>query len=294
MFWIVYTILAALFMAIVNIVDKYLLSKLVAKPIVPVMILGIVGGISAIVVFAIKGLTHLTPIHLTLAFICGILYVFMVFFYFKAVKIEDISTIIPLYYLSPLYILLIAWIFLDERFTASKYLGIVLIVSMAIFISMKNIRTIHISKALWFIILSSVSIAIVQVITKYLLNTNDFWTVFAYIRLSAFIALIPVYWFKYPELKLQYRTGGLKPIGIITANETLTLLSVILGTAATAIGFVTLVNALSSIQPFFVLIFTIGLSLFYPHILKEELTKSRVILKFIAIILMFIGILLIK
>jgi transporter family protein len=194
MSWIAYTIIATFFMAIVNIVDKYLLSKLVAKPVVPVMILGLVGAISAVVIFAIRGLTYLSPAHLLLAFICGILYIFMVFFYFKAVKIEDISRIIPLYYLSPIYILLIAGMFLGERFTASKYFGILLIVSMAIIISTKDIRAFHISKAFWYIVISSMSVAIVQVITKYLLNTNEFWTVFAYIRLSAFIVLIPIYW----------------------------------------------------------------------------------------------------
>jgi drug/metabolite transporter (DMT)-like permease len=293
MSWIAYTIIATFMMAMVNIIDKYLLSKLVAKPVVPLMALGFVGGISAVVIFAIRGFSILSPFHLSLAFICGILYIFMVFFYFQAVKIEDISRIIPLYYLSPIYILFIAWIFLGERFPASKYVGILLIVSMAIVISMKNIRVFHLSRALWFIVLSSLAGAIIQVITKYLLNHNEFWTVFAYIRLSAFIVLIPVYWLQYRDLKLQFQTGGIKPFGIIAANETLTLVSVILSTAATAIGFVTLVNALSSVQPLFVLLFTIGLSIFYPQILKEELTKSGIIIKFIAIILMFIGVMLV-
>ncbi|MFB3895797.1 MAG: EamA family transporter [bacterium] len=293
MSWIAYTLIATFLMAMVNIIDKYLLSKLVAKPVVPLMVLGLVGAISAVIIFLIRGFSILSPFHLILAFICGILYVCMVFLYFQAVKIEDISRIIPLFYLSPIYILFIALIFLGERFTASKYLGILLIVSMAIVISMKDIRAFYLSKALWYIVLSSFAGAVIQVITKYLLTQNEFWTIFAYIRFSAFIALIPIYWVNISELKSVYRSTGFKPIGLIIGNETLTLVSTILGTAAIAVGFVTLCNALSSVQPLFVLLFTITLSIFSPQILKEELTKSGILVKFIAIILMFIGVLLI-
>ncbi|MCX7919161.1 MAG: EamA family transporter [bacterium] len=294
MTWLVYTLIATLLISIVNIIDKYLISKLGVKPLVPVMILGLIGAISAGVILAIEGFVILAPVHLWLAFICGILFILNVYFYFEAVKIEDISRIVPLYYLSPIYILVIAWFFLGERFSASKYIGILLIVSMAIVISMKDFKSFRMSRAFWYMILASVAVSIVQVITKYLLNSNEFWPVFAYIRLGAFVALIPVYWTKYPELKRQYQTAGKKPFGIIVVNETVTLFSLILYTAAIAVGFVTLVNALSATQPLFVLMFSVLLSLWYPQILKEELSKSGILIKLVAIILMFIGIMLIR
>jgi hypothetical protein len=56
---------------------------------------------------------------------------------------------------------------------------------------------------------------------------------------------------------------------------------------------VTLVNALASVQPFFVLAFAVALSIFYPKILKEEIGRSAVALKLIAIAMMFAGVILI-
>ena len=52
-------------------------------------------------------------------------------------------------------------------------------------------------------------------------------------------------------------------------------------------------NSLSSVQPFFVMLFAIVLSVFYPKILKEEITGQAVLVKSVAIMLMFAGAILI-
>jgi hypothetical protein len=80
---------------------------------------------------------------------------------------------------------------------------------------------------------------------------------------------------------------------ILTKNETFNLFGVLFITIAVSIGYITLVNALSSIQPFSILLFAVILSIFFPFILKEEIGKSIVAQKLIAIILMFIGAILI-
>jgi len=71
------------------------------------------------------------------------------------------------------------------------------------------------------------------------------------------------------------------------------LFGILFSIIATSISYVTLVNALSSVQPFFVLLFTVLLSIFFPHIIKEEINKSIMFLKVLAIILMFIGVILV-
>ena len=75
MSWILFSILAALVWAIVNLVDKYILTKWVRKPIVPVMILGIIGLIASFIVYLIKGIAALSYFNLFLAFIAGVFYI---------------------------------------------------------------------------------------------------------------------------------------------------------------------------------------------------------------------------
>jgi len=287
--WILFSILAALTWSIVNTVDKYVLTKWVRKPIVPVMILGVIGLIASIFVYFIYGFSELSYINILLALISGFFYILMSLFYFKAVKTEEISRVIPLFYLTPLFILIFASIFLREFFAPIKYLGIFLLVMGAFVISSKKITKISFGKAFWLMILSSLSLAINQVITKYLLGFADFWTIFSWTRIGTIVVLIPVYLIYFPDILSTVKEHGKKVIGVISLNESLNVVGVIFITIATSVGYITLVNSLSAIQPLFVLIIAVFLSIFHPRILKEEISKSTVLLKLVAIILMFAG-----
>ena len=289
MSWLLFSLLAALVWAIVNINDKFILTKLVTKPIVPLMILGFISLIAAGIIYLVKGLPYLSAFNLFLAFIAGILFVLMNLFYFKAVQLEEISRVIPLFYISPIFILILAWFFLGEIFTTISYAGIFLLIAGAILISVRHPFKITVGKAYWFMILSTLSLASNQVISKYLLGIADFWTVFAYVRIASFIALIPIFFIYFPYLAENIRVKGSKVLGFVSFNESMNLVGVIFITVAASTGFVTLVNTLSSIQPLFVFVFAVLLSLFFPKIIKEELNKPTLALKLVAIILMIIG-----
>ncbi|PIU98266.1 hypothetical protein COS61_02345, partial [Candidatus Wolfebacteria bacterium CG03_land_8_20_14_0_80_40_12] len=182
--WVIFSILAALCWAIVSIVDKYVLTKWVRKPIVPVMILGIIGLLASLFIYLFHGFSPLSYLNIIWAFVAGVLYILSMLFYFKAAKIEEISRIAPLWYLTPVFVLILAAIFLGEVFPLIKYLGIFLLVTGAIIISLKNLEKISIGRAFWFMILASLVLSGEAVITKHLLNFTDFWTVFAYIKIG--------------------------------------------------------------------------------------------------------------
>jgi len=293
MLWVVYSFLAALFWATASTLDKYILSKWVKNPIVSTMIFGIIGLIASILIYFVKGYSEISSMNLFLAFVGGLTYVIATILYFEAVKIEEISRISALAYFSQLFVTIFAAVFLREVFTSTIYAGILLILAGAILISSKDIAKItkiRPSKAFWLMMLSSAMIAVVAILTKYLLEYADFWTVFSYTRgIGTFIALIPVFYFKYPELKALAKEHGKKAVGAISISGIFTMLGSLVITIAASTGPVTLVNAISMTRPFFVLLFATVLSIFYPKILREELGKSAIILKVAAIILMFIG-----
>ncbi len=293
MSWILFSILAALVWAIVNTVDKYVFTKWIRKPVIPLMILGLIGLVASFFVHLFHGFSYLSYFNIVLAFVTGILYVLSMLFYFKAVKIEEISRVVPLFYLTSLFVSILAAVFLGEIFTPVKYLGIFLLVVGAVSISSKNFIKFGFGKAFWLMIAASLVLSVNVIITKYLLDFADFWTIFSYVRIGAFFALIPIFCFSFKDLISTVREHGKKVIVVISLNEILNLVGVLLITIAMTKGYVTLVNALSSVQPFFVLLIAIILSVFYPKILKEEIGKSAVLLKLIAITLMFVGVILI-
>ena len=287
--WVLFSVLSAFAYAIVNLVDKYVLTNWIKNPIIPILIQGVVGLIAGIVIYFIFGFSDLSYINIFLAFMSGIFYILSAWFYFKAVKIEEISRIIPILYLAPLFILILASIFLGEFFAPIKYLGIIFLIIGAILISAKKITNISFNKSFWLMILAAFLLSLNQIVTKYLLAFADYWTIFSWTRIGIIIALIPAFFFCYKDLLLTVKEHGKKVIAVVSLNESLAIVGVILITIASSIGYITLVNAMSSFQPLFVLIFAVFLSIFYPKIIKEEIGKSTIMLKFTAIVLMIAG-----
>ena len=141
-------------------------------------------------------------------------------------------------------------------------------------------------------IFSSFAYAVHMVITKYLLKFADYWRVFFFIRMGIFIALIPVFFRFLPEIRSIINKYGKKVFVVIAANEMLGLAGNFFFIVAASIGYVTLVNALSSLRTFFVFFIALILSFFYPHIIKEEKERKIIYLKLTAIVFMVTGFLL--
>jgi len=294
MLWAIFSVLAALSWAIVAIFDKYVLTKFVKNPLIPLIFLGIMSAIASTLVYFFHGWSDISTINILVAFAAGISFVCAVLFYLKATKIEEISRIVPLIYLAPIFTLLFAGLFLGEVFTLTKYTGIFLLVAGAVVISSKNLVNITLGKAFWLMLLADVLFSVNYIITKYLLNFADYWTVFSYTRVGIVIAAIPIAYLNFDDLYSAVCKHGKRAITAFSLDETFRVLGALLVTVAASFGPIALVNALASVEAFFVLAFAILLSRFYPKILKEKIGKSTIFLKFIAILLMFLGTILIS
>jgi len=288
MSWIFFTLLAISIWSVGNIVDKYALTKWIRNPIVSVIFYGIVYLPVIFLIYEFHGFSSLSNINIVLAFTAGIINIFAIFFYFKAVKIEEISRVVPLIELTPLFVSILAALFLGEIFNVTKYVGMILLIFGAIIISSKNLKMTF-GKAFWFIILFCLITAINSIIVKYVLNFADYWTIILYTRMGTVFAVIPIIYFNFHELKSATKECSKKAIGAIVLNEFFMLIGGISFIIAISTGFVTLTNALASIQPLFVLMFAVILSIFYPNILEEEISQSTVLTKFIAIAFLFAG-----
>ncbi|MFU8798213.1 MAG: EamA family transporter, partial [Gammaproteobacteria bacterium] len=265
MSWISLSILAAAIWSIVNVLDKLMLTKWSIRPILPVLAMGIIGFITSIGIFIFHPVAYLPLPLIGLAFIAGFCYFATAYFYFYAVKWEDISKVIPLLYLTPLWIAIIAHFFLNEHLRAHQYMGISLLIAGAIVISTKTFEIPRLNKALLGAVLSCLFFAFNQVITKYLLQYTDVLTTFAYIRTSTFLATLPLLLLYSKYFYRLYQEHGKKPLAIITCNQALNVMGLFIFVSAASMGYVTLVNALVGVQPFFVLLLVIAFSYFYPR-----------------------------
>jgi uncharacterized membrane protein len=289
--WIFYSLLSAFLMAVVNLIDKFVLTQWVRKPVVPLLVLGLIGLFPALVVLFVQGFPPPAPGLLLPSFLAGASFVLMSFFYFSAAQAEDISRVVPLFYLSPLFVSALAAAFLGEVFPAKKYAGVILLVAGAVLMNVKRNSSLRgrPGRAFRQMILAALFLAAYTVLTKRALAASDFWIVFAWTRLSMLAVLIPFYFREGRELRAAVRERGLKVAGLLTFNETLAMASTLFITIALSSGFATLVTTLSSVQPFFVLVLAVFMSIFFPKFLREETNRSVLALKLAAISLMFSG-----
>jgi hypothetical protein len=90
-----------------------------------------------------------------------------------------------------------------------------------------------------------------------------------------------------------YSEVALTPMKLMLANAGLNLVGLFLFVTSAKMGYITLVNALVAVQPFFVLSFALILHYFYPLLLKESFEKASLLKKMFATLLMFTGVILI-
>ena len=292
MLWIFISLLAAAFFAIVNTTDRFTLQKWIQNPVILLMAFGVTGMAMAMGIYAVHGFSYLSEANIWIAFLGGLFFILSSFFYLKAVKAEEVSRVVPLMSLNPLFVLALASVLLGEFFTPDRYLGMGLLIMGALMISAKSPRKIRFGKGAAFMILSTIAFAAGNVLTKYLLNFADYWTVFSYVRIGSFITIIPVLHFGFRDL-LAVAKKSRKVAGVVFFNRVLGLTGLLLVALAASSGYISLVSALTATQTLFVLAIALVLSRFYPKILKEEFDRKTAAIKLVATTLMFIGVVLI-
>ncbi len=287
--WPLFAILNAVTMAAVNILDKFVLTRANRGSVAPLLILVAMGLAPIPAIALVNGVPPLGARPILLAAGAALAYVLATLFYFAAARREEISRVVPLSYLSPLFVSLPAALFLGEVFPPAKYAGVALLVAGALAVSARDKISFRPSGALSLMILSALFMAGYFALTKRLLAETDFWTAFGLSRLGMFVVMLPLYPFHRQAIGEIVRLGRGRLLGIMALSEVLALAALLFGTIAMSRGPVTLVAALTSVQPFFVLAYALVLTRYFPAVLSEE-TGPRVLgKKLAAIALMILG-----
>lgn len=292
--WFLFALLSGLLMAVVNILDKFVLDKWARHPMVPVLLLGIFNLAPALGLLLVRGWPVLSLKQALLILAAGGALLLMILFYFSAAAREEISRVVPLMFFSPLFVAIMAWFLLGETFAPRQYAGVAALIAGAVLVSSRLPLNLRLGRAFWLMLLAALSISVYFVLIKYLLRSFDYWSVFGWTRLSSTLLMLPLYFVYFSELRDTLRDYGAKVVGVMALDESIALAANLFVTIAAAAGPITLVNALISTQPFFVLLFALVLSRFVPHLFREETRRATILQKLAALALIFAGVLLIS
>lgn len=287
MLWQIIAILSGLVFAVTNVLDKYTLNKLVSDPALNVLSQVIIVGF-AVLIAIFHGLVPISLGNLLLALIAGALESLSILLYFHAAKMDEISRVLPVWYFDTVFIAIFAVFLLNEIFAPSTYFGIALLLLGIIIIGMRKIEKPKITKATAIMLAASFIMAISAVIVKYLLGFGDYLSILAYMLFGYTIILLPLLILKFRKVVLLIQKNK-KGVAMLVTKESVTVFATALYVFAASMGPITLVNALSSLQPLFLLGFAVVASIFYPKILHEEIRGANLEIKIASIILILLG-----
>jgi drug/metabolite transporter (DMT)-like permease len=286
--WFYFVILSLILLSVVNVIDKILVSKYHITPLAFVMIL----GATSFIPFATLPFFRLAslPLHIiALTIVIGFIRIYYTLPYFKSLTIEEVSRVVPLWQLTPLFVLGLSSLVLNESLKAQNYVAFTLLVLGGTLFSIKPEKGLRLSMAFYFMIVSSFLFAVYNIALKYLYSFSDFYTIFIWVQVGSFAAFFQLFALKrFRNYLLQAYEASSKRIGtVIVLEQVVAYASLACSNYAISLGPVTLISALGSMQPLFVLLFATIVSLQFPNVLDESMTRADVVLKGSGIVAIF-------
>ena len=291
--WIIFILISELMWAFTSLFDKILLSRGHIKS--PFVFIAFNGMMNFLLIFLLPffRLGTISFSSFVKIMIAGTCLSMGIIFYYKAVQHEEISRVLMLWQLGPVFILIFSFLFLHESFTRYHLLGFFLLLTAGILVSYKKSgRAFHFSKAFYLMVASTLLISAYYIISKFIYMVTNFWNAFIWLRLAGFSALIVL---TKPSIRKEFvdtvRNMSPSAKSLISVKMLIDFSAFILLGYAMLTGPVYLINALgSAAAPVFIFLITTLTSIYLPNIVKENIDKRSIITKLSAIILIIAGI----
>jgi drug/metabolite transporter (DMT)-like permease len=296
MTWLTVTISAYLIMAVVSLTDKYLLVGSIKNPKVYAFYVGILGGL-IILLAPFTGFYIPESGQIILGIISGAFFVFSLLWFYKGLKIFEASRIIPAVGgLTPLFTFGLIYLLSrgEESLLFSEIVAFLFLVAGSVLIGAERGRLINAS-SLKISFIAALFGAISLTATKYLFLTVPFWTGFIWKGiggvLAAFFIFIIFSDIRKDIFKKEERITKKTTVVFLLNQAAGAVASILFNWAISLVplAYVAFINAVQGTQYVFLLIFSIILSLKFPAILKERMSKNIFIQKISAILLIGAG-----
>lgn len=298
---IILAIIAAIFYASTNHIDKFLISKMVRNANYRSLILVstiIAGGVMSIIYSFICGFKFEFDLSsFLILFFNSALYTVANIFWFKALDRDDTSLVVIMFQLIPVFMLLLSPIILpDQNISLIQLIGGVIITLAAIFVTFEpDKKKFSKEKLITLLIMAFVSIAyaIWFILERYVNLTHDFNQTTFWSNISLFLVGVIIFVFikSYRSaFSKLLKTNGKKVIALNLVNELLNSFGGVLSTFAGTMTSIALISfTTQGVQPFAVLAIGILITKFFPKVEKENISKSVLIIRISMIILCLIG-----
>jgi len=298
--WLPIALLGYGSLAFVAILDKFILTKTVSRPVVYVFYTCILLlPVWLLVPFGVVLPSDLL-IWSVIAF-SGLMFVGFLWTMYIGFQKSEVSHVGPLLgAVTPLFVLGLGSIFLNEVLSGKQILAVLILVVACGLISFEQSKLNYgWHKGMLWGILAGFLAAIYYVGSKYIYDIQGFFS--GFILIFGFSGLFGLFLFLSPEVrklfkskekKLKKQASTTKQIVIIGANKILSVVGMVLVQYAISLGSVSVINALVGFQYGFLVVLVALLSKFKPKFFREDYTFVEIIQEILAVILIGIGLVL--
>ncbi|MGC8901450.1 MAG: EamA family transporter, partial [bacterium] len=291
MSWILFAIIANVLFAVSNLFDKFLIEKRVREPLALSVLGGWIDFLFAMGIILIHGFSITSSLQMTILLISGVFVELALIPYFKALSLEDASRISPLFQSMPVFVLLLSYIFLREALTLRQLLGFLLILIGSIIVSIQKTDAggFKIRKVFLWVLLASLLWALPAVMFKFVIVNQNFWDALACEFFGVTIGATILFFLYSKRVIAQIKEIKAGTWSILNINEFIYIVGRMSNFYAIKLGPVSLVAVLGGTIPLFVFLFGLVLSIWFPDIIKEDITIASIITKLSAIALVACG-----
>ncbi|OGN26820.1 MAG: hypothetical protein A3B17_00255 [Candidatus Yanofskybacteria bacterium RIFCSPLOWO2_01_FULL_45_72] len=289
--WILLSLLAPLFWAFSNFVDKYILGKYTKGIFDFLFFSTITSWVFFICLLAFIGLPDFT-IYSWIPIFTGMTLIYSYGFYGKALEQGDTSTLVILFKLIPVVTVILAFIFLGQSLSSNEFLGFIVILVGAIIVSLERSKNFFI-KGFGMIFIAIIIWSIMTLFIDYGLTKMSFWHYFLLDNLGSALAgptLLII-----PSMRRQVINGLKTAVASkyiwFSWNNLLDFFGQMSIKKALAVApSAGLVMVVMQVQSFYAIIIGVFLTIFIPHIIKEDISGRTLVKKFVGALVMFSGV----
>ena len=294
MSWIVLVLISRVCFSANNFIDRFLIEKKINNAGVLTIFASVLGLAIGVLILTLIGFPILPLGQTFLLLFSGALIGLAIFPYYQAIAIDDPSRVVPFFQVVPIFVVVGGYVFLRESVSLAQLAGICVITLGAFLLSVKkfNFGLFKLRRSLWLTLLSSLLMAASIILFRFVVVRQEFWPSLGYdIVGEGFGGLLLLLFARYRRQSWQELKKISLNLGLIfSVNQAIYLAGRFFAYRAISLAQVALVAAVGGVQPFFVLIFGIVLSVWFPSVVKEDIRHSTIALKILAIGLIFTGV----
>lgn len=295
MLWVILALSAYFLLAIVELIDKRILSSPEVSPLPYAFYAGLLVSFSFILwPLDFSFLPSLITIY---ALGGGITFFLGIYFLYSAIIKGEVSRVISIVGgLSPILIFIFSLLFLGEKFRLNSLIAFLMLVAGSVLLSLvkkgEGFKFGHHFFLSCF--LAALFFALSYGLTKAVFFKTSFLNGFIWIRVGTLICVIFV--FLMPELRKRIlessRGFSTKLTALFFIDKGISALAHVALNYAIKLGSVAIVNALQAVEYAFIFVLASAFSYFYPNIFCESLAPKHLVSKIIGIALVSFGVVL--